>query len=335
MRRDCCSSSGRRSRCGRSPACPRETVRAGGALAIVNDAPTPFDDRAALVVRDRAGVVLWRGRRAAARGYPIRAEVRHHEPLGRTILVLLVTGMLPAGCGGEPESRPSHRRRPRPSDGACSESPSPPRGTSRRRPPSPHPRCAAATARRGRGGAAWPPCCPTTRPTARPEACDRGFGLRNANGVPTTFQVLRTRLGPDCSPPGTACSSRSARTGPRLDPREAARRYSVDYRIVVDLSDRVVTVFKGGEELVRTRTAIGRPETPTPTGSFYVNQRFLTSDPSGPFGPGGSASRRSRPCSPAGRRAVRSRSTAPTCPRASASPPRTAACGSRTTCSSG
>ena len=37
---------------------PAETVRAGGALAIVNESPTPFDDRAALVVRDRAGVVL-------------------------------------------------------------------------------------------------------------------------------------------------------------------------------------------------------------------------------------------------------------------------------------
>ena len=35
------------------------------------------------------------------------------------------------------------------------------------------------------------------------------------------------------------------------------------------------------------RTAVGRPETPTPTGSYYVNQRLLAADPSGPWGPGG------------------------------------------------
>lgn len=37
---------------------PTETLRAGGALAILNGEPTPYDDDAALVVRGRAGVVL-------------------------------------------------------------------------------------------------------------------------------------------------------------------------------------------------------------------------------------------------------------------------------------
>jgi NAD-dependent deacetylase len=39
---------------------PAETLRAGGALAIVNEEPTEYDERAALVVRERAGDVLAR-----------------------------------------------------------------------------------------------------------------------------------------------------------------------------------------------------------------------------------------------------------------------------------
>jgi lipoprotein-anchoring transpeptidase ErfK/SrfK len=32
--------------------------------------------------------------------------------------------------------------------------------------------------------------------------------------------------------------------------------------------------------------AIGSPQTPTPTGHYYVNQRLVPTDTSGPFGPG-------------------------------------------------
>ena len=39
---------------------PAATVRAGGALAIVNDEPTGYDDEAALLVRGRAGEALAR-----------------------------------------------------------------------------------------------------------------------------------------------------------------------------------------------------------------------------------------------------------------------------------
>ena len=37
---------------------PSETIRAGGAVAIVNEEPTPYDDEASVVVRGRAGDVL-------------------------------------------------------------------------------------------------------------------------------------------------------------------------------------------------------------------------------------------------------------------------------------
>jgi lipoprotein-anchoring transpeptidase ErfK/SrfK len=57
-------------------------------------------------------------------------------------------------------------------------------------------------------------------------------------------------------------------------------------RILVDLSERRVTLYRDGRELLSTRAAIGSPATPTPTGTYYVNQRLIPSDPTGPFGPG-------------------------------------------------
>jgi L,D-transpeptidase-like protein len=113
------------------------------------------------------------------------------------------------------------------------------------------------------------------------------FGVRNENGVPTTFRALAVRVARDCAtwyrvqlpirPNGAEGWVRAA----------DVRAYSVEFRILVDLSERRLTVFRRGEVLVRVPTAIGRPETPTPTGSYYVNQRLLAADPSGPWGPGG------------------------------------------------
>jgi lipoprotein-anchoring transpeptidase ErfK/SrfK len=57
-------------------------------------------------------------------------------------------------------------------------------------------------------------------------------------------------------------------------------------RIVVDLSARRVTLYRSGRAVLSSRATIGSPATPTPTGSFYVNQRLIPLDPNGPFGPG-------------------------------------------------
>ena len=37
---------------------------------------------------------------------------------------------------------------------------------------------------------------------------------------------------------------------------------------------------------MRATVAVGSPSTPTPYGRFYVNQRLIPEDTSGPFGPG-------------------------------------------------
>ena len=55
-------------------------------------------------------------------------------------------------------------------------------------------------------------------------------------------------------------------------------------RIVVSLSARSLALYRSGTRVLRARVAIGAPSTPTPTGQFFVNERFVLSDPNGPFG---------------------------------------------------
>jgi lipoprotein-anchoring transpeptidase ErfK/SrfK len=119
---------------------------------------------------------------------------------------------------------------------------------------------------------------PGRRPFAR-------FGTLNKNGVPTVFGVRGVLTRRDCSrwyrvqlprrPNGVEGWVRGADV-------ELAK---VRARVEVDLSSRRVTLFRDGRPVLRTIGAIGSPATPTPTGSYYVNQRLIVQDPTGPFGP--------------------------------------------------
>jgi hypothetical protein len=57
-------------------------------------------------------------------------------------------------------------------------------------------------------------------------------------------------------------------------------------RIVVDISERKLTFYRAGKPYLTSPVAVGAPATPTPAGSFYVNQRLVPDNASGPFGPG-------------------------------------------------
>ena len=57
-------------------------------------------------------------------------------------------------------------------------------------------------------------------------------------------------------------------------------------RIQVDLSARQLDLYRLGERVLRVPVAIGHIETPTPTGSFYVDVRYRLTDRAGPYGPG-------------------------------------------------
>ncbi|MGZ8687476.1 MAG: L,D-transpeptidase family protein, partial [Gaiellaceae bacterium] len=65
----------------------------------------------------------------------------------------------------------------------------------------------------------------------------------------------------------------------------AVTTYRVHSRIVVDLSQRRLRLFRSGKLAFETSVAVGSPATPTPRGHYFVNERYALPDGSGPFGP--------------------------------------------------
>jgi hypothetical protein len=113
------------------------------------------------------------------------------------------------------------------------------------------------------------------------------FGRINVNGVPTVFGVLGKVV-------DARCRDRWYRVQLPMRPNgvtgfvraEDVEIEAVRTRIHVDLSERRVTLFRDGKRVLQAPTAIGSAATPTPTGRYYVNQRLIPEDTSGPFGPG-------------------------------------------------
>lgn len=108
------------------------------------------------------------------------------------------------------------------------------------------------------------------------------FGRFNVNGVPTVFAALEAVTG---------CKAAWYRVLVPLKPHgqtgyiraRDVRLRPLRTRLVVDLSTRRLTVFDRGRPVLGAKVAIGARSTPTPTGRFYVNQRFRD-DPLGPYG---------------------------------------------------
>ncbi|HEY2777264.1 MAG TPA: L,D-transpeptidase [Gaiellaceae bacterium] len=113
------------------------------------------------------------------------------------------------------------------------------------------------------------------------------FGRENVNGYPTYFGVLGKRVGKDCRalwyrvqlpirPNGAVGWVRAS----------AIELQPVDLRIEVDVSRRQLTLFRTGKRVLEATVAVGASATPTPIGRYYVNQRLVPTDTSGPYGPG-------------------------------------------------
>lgn len=111
------------------------------------------------------------------------------------------------------------------------------------------------------------------------------FGSLNQNGVPTVFGAVSAVLGKRCKaawyrvlvpvkPNGTTGYVRA----------RAVNLRRLTSEVVVDISTRRLTVYKRGRPVFATTVAVGADATPTPTGRFYVNQRFRETDPGGPYG---------------------------------------------------
>jgi lipoprotein-anchoring transpeptidase ErfK/SrfK len=100
-------------------------------------------------------------------------------------------------------------------------------------------------------------------------------------GLPLVFRVMKDQ-------------------GPWLDVQVSTRpngfrafikRSDVKIRLVpnwikVRLSDRSVTVFHGDTPLLQTVGTIGKAESPTPTGWFFVDASVILNNPNGPYGSG-------------------------------------------------
>lgn len=58
-----------------------------------------------------------------------------------------------------------------------------------------------------------------------------------------------------------------------------------DLRLLVDLSDRRIEVVDGASIVVSADIAVGTPENPTPTGTFFIKEVLAPDDPTGAYGP--------------------------------------------------
>jgi lipoprotein-anchoring transpeptidase ErfK/SrfK len=122
------------------------------------------------------------------------------------------------------------------------------------------------------------------RPGRKPFAT---FGRLNENDFPTVFRVVSAMRRSDCTPTWYRVQLPIKPNGVEGYVRAGAVRLaSVRARIVVQVSKRRLTLFRRGRPVLHTTVAVGSRATPTPTGSYYVNQLLVPADPSGPYGPG-------------------------------------------------
>jgi lipoprotein-anchoring transpeptidase ErfK/SrfK len=106
------------------------------------------------------------------------------------------------------------------------------------------------------------------------------------NGHVTVFGVVGAVLARDCSPAWYRVQLPIRPNGVTgYVPAPDLQVERLHTRIVVDLSERRVTLFQDGRRVLQAVAAVGTGGTPTPTGRFYVDQRLISDDPSGPWGP--------------------------------------------------
>jgi len=119
------------------------------------------------------------------------------------------------------------------------------------------------------------------RPAAGATTLGR-FHRIDQNGYPTVFAVLGAR---GCRPAWFRVQVPSPPNGSTGWVRARdVHVYGLSSRVVVDLSRRRVSVYRYGSLAFTAPVAVGTPQTPTPTGRFYVDERFLLSSADGPFG---------------------------------------------------
>jgi lipoprotein-anchoring transpeptidase ErfK/SrfK len=112
------------------------------------------------------------------------------------------------------------------------------------------------------------------------------FGSKNINSYPTVFGVVGAVVRRDCKTSWYRVQLPKKPNGRTAFVRARALRVEkVPVRIVVDVSQRRLTLYKSGKATLTATVAVGSPSTPTPIGRFYVNQILVPADTTGPYGP--------------------------------------------------
>jgi len=112
------------------------------------------------------------------------------------------------------------------------------------------------------------------------------FGPKNVNDYPTLFGLTGVIENAACHPVWYRVQLPVRPNGSTgLVRARVLQVQQVTARIVVDISARRLTLYRRGRRVLTATVAVGSPATPTPTGRYYVNQRLVPSDPTGPFGP--------------------------------------------------
>ena len=114
----------------------------------------------------------------------------------------------------------------------------------------------------------------------------QGFGRRNRNGARTVFGVASVVLDRMCRPVGYKVQLPIRPNGATgFVSLHSVELRAVRTRVDVDLTAHRLTLFRDGERVLTTEIGIGAEYTPTPTGSYYVNQLLRADNPGGAYGP--------------------------------------------------
>jgi lipoprotein-anchoring transpeptidase ErfK/SrfK len=67
--------------------------------------------------------------------------------------------------------------------------------------------------------------------------------------------------------------------------QQGTRKLATPWRLVVNLAQRRVTAYRSGRAVNAFRAVVGNPSTPTPRGSFFIEEtvRMSAGEPGGPF----------------------------------------------------